>query len=456
VRRDLSIIYVLLPMIAAGFAALAHYSPENYLQAGALAVAAALAALAYLFPATVLGLVILSVGMSPERLLAPLMSISDARTYHRILVLLVVGVNILRHGWVWRSNPPMAALLVIFLASLVAADILPALDWFQMIKSLISLILPFLFLQCVYRREAIDRYIKIITFVPLISVCVGLLLAAAGVQPAFRGEYTGALRLQGMNIAPYLAQFAYAAFFLCVVQAVAEGQRGYFVLAGINLIIILATGTRMPMLTAAIMGVGVMLFSPQQSFSMSMRVKVTLAGLVLLAGALFVVWPQIEARFFGDRAPGASGRDVIWGFYMNAISENPWFGRGVGSGTVLLQTVDERNVTTTAAHNEYVRIAMDGGIFGLAIFLAAIVWWVSSERRFMRRDERVLFLSYMVSLAVLTFTENTLSSPTTMLLFFALAFFIQRARQRAVQRAGTPVIAAPAPRAPPPQSLRAA
>ncbi len=96
-------------------------------------------------------------------------------------------------------------------------------------------------------------------------------------------------------------------------------------------------------------------------------------------------------------------------------------------------------VLSTFETRTYHRILM------LLVLAPALVIWVSSERRFMRRDERVVFLSYMVGTAVLTFAANTLSSPSAIILLFAAALVIQRARQRAAETAPWPFMAASPP-----------
>jgi O-antigen ligase len=239
------------------------------------------------------------------------------------------------------------------------------------------------------------------------------------------------------------------AFFVCCYQILKTGRRSYYLLAAVNLIIILMTGSRLPMFMAAMVGVALWLFASQQSLSWSVRLKVAIAGAVLLTGALYVWWPSLEARLYGTVGGGTSGRTFIWEYYIREISQNPWFGRGVGSGVSLLDTIDDYRINyTNAAHNEYLRILMDGGIIGLVMFVVAMVWWVVSECRFMQRDERVLFLGFMISFAIATYADNTLSSPPTLVIFFVLALIIQRVRQRAI---GTAQVQTAAPLRPPPR-----
>lgn len=415
----------LLLIAAAVFSALALYSPGMFIQAGFLAIAAAFAALAFLFPATFLGIMILSLVTQPEIHTDASLAGLDVKALQKIALLLAIAVNIYRYGFVWRSNPPLTGLAVILLITLLGADMLPFLTPMQMVRSMIALVLPFIFLHCLYRRDAIDRYLLLIAVMPAFGVAGGILLDIAGIRAA-------GPRLSGMGHAATLAMFAYTSFFVCVYQVVAAARPRYYWLAAINLLIILMTITRMPMLASAIVIAAVMLFAPQETFRFSARAKVALVGAVLLIGAYFVFWPLIEARIENS---GTSGRDVIWEIYWAAIERNPWFGRGIGSGTVLLPNTETYTKVITVAHNEYMRLLMDGGIVGLIIYISALILWVRSELRFMRRDESVLFLGFMVAFAVYSATDNTLSAQPVPVTFFALALMIQRARQRQAETA---------------------
>jgi O-antigen ligase len=437
-----------LLVVAAGYLALALYSPWIFFRAGDFAIVGAIAVLVYLFPATFLGIAILSLGASPEFLIGEMVAGIETRSLHRLLILLTLAVHIYRYGMAWRINPPIMALLLMFVMTLVAADRLHWLTNFQMLKSLIGLALPFLFLYGNYRSDAFERYLNIIVAVPLLSVVGGLLLHAAGIRPAFNTDFTGGLRLQGMNIAAYLSCFAYLSLFVCVYQALTTGRRGYFLLAGVDLVIIMMTATRMPAIQAFIIGASVMLFAPQRSFTMNWRVGISVTGVVVVGLALILILPQIAPRLTTD----SSGRDVLWTIYLEQIAKNPWFGHGIGAGTVLLPAVDDyRTRYTNAAHNEYLRLLMDAGIVGTLIFVGAMIYWVRSELKFMvMREERLLFVAFMVAYAIYCITDNMLSAPPTVIIFFMLALMTQRARQRATEVPGwRPARTAERPRSPP-------
>lgn len=66
-----------------------------------------------------------------------------------------------------------------------------------------------------------------------------------------------------------------------------------------------------------------------------------------------------------------SNRNLIWPVYEAAFLRSPWFGWGTGSGKVVVPvgTLLWHLLGTNAAHDEYLRIAVEGGVFGLALLL---------------------------------------------------------------------------------------
>ncbi len=130
----------------------------------------------------------------------------------------------------------------------------------------------------------------------------------------------------------------------------------------------------------------------------------------------------------GGVAVSLSGRALIWSIFLDAIDVNVWFGREIGTGPILL--VDDNRLITVAAHNEYIRLLTDAGIFGLITFIAGFVLWIRSDLRWMQRGERTVMMSFVLTLALYSLTDNTLTSPPTLVVFFAMALLFARARYR--------------------------
>ena len=59
-----------------------------------------------------------------------------------------------------------------------------------------------------------------------------------------------------------------------------------------------------------------------------------------------------------------SGRDLLWPSFEDAAAQSPWFGWGVGAGNVVIPPDGRiaQILHTWAAHNEYLRIEVEGGM----------------------------------------------------------------------------------------------
>ena len=123
-----------------------------------------------------------------------------------------------------------------------------------------------------------------------------------------------------------------------------------------------------------------------------------------------------------------SGRALIWSIFLDAIDVNVWFGRGIGTGAVLILRPDR--ISILAAHNEYIRLLADAGIFGLVVLIAGFVLWIRSDLHWMGRDERLLMMSFIFTFALYSLTSNTLSSQPTLVIFFVITLLFARARHR--------------------------
>ena len=66
-----------------------------------------------------------------------------------------------------------------------------------------------------------------------------------------------------------------------------------------------------------------------------------------------------------------SGRQLLWPNFEQAAAGSPWLGWGVGAGNIIIPQDDPvaKLLQTWAAHNEYLRIEVEGGQLGRAC------WW---------------------------------------------------------------------------------
>ena len=64
-----------------------------------------------------------------------------------------------------------------------------------------------------------------------------------------------------------------------------------------------------------------------------------------------------------NEAGNLSGRELLWPPFEQAAAASPWFGWGVGAGNAIIPPDSElaRLIQTWAAHNEYLRMRVEGG-----------------------------------------------------------------------------------------------
>ena len=83
---------------------------------------------------------------------------------------------------------------------------------------------------------------------------------------------------------------------------------------------------------------------------------------------------------------------------------------------------------TWAAHNEYLRMAVEGGQIGRALLIGLFVLWVVRHTRALRRTDKAIMRLAFLAFAAHAYTDNVLIATTACVFFtFAIAVFAQRA-----------------------------
>jgi O-antigen ligase len=116
-------------------------------------------------------------------------------------------------------------------------------------------------------------------------------------------------------------------------------------------------------------------------------------------------------------------RAVRWRYAMELVESSPLFGYGSGSEKRLLQDAYFRNklynsfLAELNAHNQYLSVLLKTGAWGLFIFLATL----SMGFRVAWRERDILFLSFMIIISIVGFSENILDVNKG--IFFYACFF---------------------------------
>ncbi|HJS88182.1 MAG TPA: O-antigen ligase family protein, partial [Acetobacteraceae bacterium] len=156
------------------------------------------------------------------------------------------------------------------------------------------------------------------------------------------------------------------------------------------------------------------------------------AAPVLLAGAGALSDLRVFNLLLSDAAD-LSGRGELWPYFEQAASRSPWFGWGVGAGNVVVPQDSEvvSQMHTWAAHNEWLRLLVEGGQLGRAALAGLFALWAWRHTRPLSYAERVIMRLVFVALACHACTDNVLISTSACVLFaFCAAVFARGALER--------------------------
>ena len=332
--------------------------------------------------------------------------------------------------WGGRGDPwnPAWAFLIMAGAGL-SHGLYPGLTRADSLRSLIGSVAPFAF--CFVRApwSWADAVARTVRWGPVVAVAGGLVLAAAGVHPLFTDG--GGMRLTGLGHPAFLATVCMAGMYAGLIQFYRTGRPAELLLLGINLLLLVLTGARAPLFFAAMVTGLTLAFVPSPLVPPRWRLLMLLgagATVPVLAG-LMLAGGLGDFRLFALLDSGAtnlSGRDTLWAAFDSVTAGSPWVGWGIGAGNVIIPP-DSRIAQllhTWAAHNEYLRIEVEGGQLGRALLIAMFAIWVWQRSRLLPAAERQIMRLVFLAFAGHAFTDNLLiSTPACVLLTFAAAVF---------------------------------
>ncbi len=333
---------------------------------------------------------------------------------------------ILRYGLYADLFNPGLAFLAMFIAGL-AHGLHPDLTAAGSLRSLLGSVAPFAFAFSRLSPHWGRTMMRATALIPLVSVTGGAALQLAGLRPVFTDSF--GVRLAGLGEPGFLASFCLAAIYVCLIELYRAGRSRWLLLLATNLLILVLTGARSP-LACAIAVTGLTLcFVRSGAFSRRRRILIMLlaAGLLPLLAVLAPELPMVRLfHVWTDNAANLSGRELLWPPFEQAAAASPWFGWGVGAGNAIIPQDSEvaRLIGNWAAHNEYLRISVEGGQLGRALLIGMFVLWVAHHTRRLRRTDKVIMRLAFAGFAVQAYTDNVLIATTACVFFtFAAAVF---------------------------------
>ncbi len=374
---------------------------------------------------------LLVAGTSPEMWLGDLIGQEGTITaVVKVLGLILVIVCMLRYGARFDPFNPAFAFLAMFVTGL-AHGLWPTLTLMDSARSLIGGAAPFAFSFSRLSRRWCNAIIAATIWLPTVIVGFGQLLALAHL----RGMFTyleGVMRLQASTHPAFLGGFAAVAVYAGLVELYRDGRNQRLWMIAVNLVILALSGARAPLACAMIVAALALFCLPSPQFPLRRRVGFVLAGLVVLP-VLFAMASGSSAirllHVLSTDARELSGRDVIWPYFEDAWDHSLLLGWGVGAGKSVVDpnTLVAKLLGTTAAHNEYLRIGVDGGYVGLALLILLMTLWCLHWTRHAPRTDRFIMRAVFIAFAVHSVTDNTLIAATASIMFTWISAVFARA-----------------------------
>ncbi len=301
------------------------------------------------------------------------------------------------------------------------------------LRSLVGSVAPFAFAFSRLSRDWGSSMIRMTAWLPLLTVIAGGVLDVAGVRPLF--IESGGQRLAGLGHPAFLAGFCLTAIYACLIELYRGGRFRWLFLLAVNFLILVLTGARAPLgYAVAVTGLTLaFLWSPE--FPRRRRFLPMLLAACLLPLLMVLASDLSEVRLFNvlsNQAGNLSGRDLLWPPFEQAAATSPWVGWGVGAGNAIIPADSElmREIQTKAAHNEYLRMLVEGGQLGRGLLIGFFVLWVWRHTRRLCRTDRVIMRLVFVAFAAHAYTDNVLIATTGCVFFaFAAAVFARKSNQ---------------------------
>ena len=178
---------------------------------------------------------------------------------------------------------------------------------------------------------------------------------------------------------------------------------------------------------------GVLLAGGLITFLMYETVMLRTFGYVPTVGDLWALFQDPVTLF---QAINWQGRHVFWALLFTAFLTSPVWGLGLGTSSQIMQANFSPDVADVA-HNEYIRLAVDGGVVAVGLFFVASFRWLvtgfalgrSSDRR--TQEYALPLAAGILAWAVISATDNAFDyyAPFTQYMGFLLAGAVVSARE---------------------------
>lgn len=366
-------------------------------------------------------LVLLSIVIAPEYvpILPDSLVALGGNSLHKLVILTFLIPYLGLRGIKRDGILPIFVYFLLVLLSFSLSSWYPDLDTLQPFKSFLGLTIGWVIFAINWNTKSIHLFLTGISLIAMISVVIGVAFHLMGIHDLYTYEWwNNSYRLQGSaGIPAYLAFLAFVGLAASVYCRI-KNNKGYLMIILINIAILLATATRGAILAAVI---GVIPFGFHLLYQTFQRRAVL--QLAIVFATIFTVSavtiPNLLERNQGvytKDAIDSSGRLDAWDYFIRVGMVNPWFGRGLGAGTIANDSDFYR--TLKVPHNEYIRIFVDNGFVGLGLVLTSMLIIFYRLSCQLQRSIQIYFFALITALFVYSFFDNTFSTAQFSVPFF--------------------------------------
>lgn len=327
-----------------------------------------------------------------------------------LAVMATASIPVLHHA-IHRNLPVSVFLWLVFVAYLSATS-LYAVDPIYSLISASTVMIALLFLMAVTHNFGSQALIEFVAYAALLLCAVSLLIYVA--WPSLgrmsdweHGSFVMTTRLQGI-LGSANAAGATAGIGLVLLPTLKMKTIFKVSAAAILCVCLVLSDNRMAIASTALAAAAYGAFKNRGSLSLIVACSVLVAGLLLLAFALFgeELLSFISRSGSAEEVASATGRTVIWSAVLDMWAEKPLLGYGFASSQRLLPTHPALFIAAAHAHNMYLEVLFAGGIAGSVIFSCA----VAATARDAVRSAKPVLLALIIFLLVYGLTEPVLSS----------------------------------------------
>ncbi|GGP20969.1 O-antigen ligase family protein [Silvimonas iriomotensis] len=288
----------------------------------------------------------------------------------------------------------------------------PDFSWFRYAQAIISFFAVMSFMCAWPTQRERKLMLWTLTVLPIGMVVLGGVYQLGGIGSVLAHDYTGVTRLQGNSIPAFLAAAGFAGSVAAAFLTTGFDRR-CIVLTGINLAITILTATRMPS-AAALIAVSVILFTGLRSGVW--RLILVVYGVAVLAGFFALFGQQLITRLEDG---GTSGRELMWNALLAALDHYSWTGVGFGHHGLLIPERVSHFTGTVAAHNEYLRMAVELGYVGAGLFLALFLAIFGRLLLDPRNGNRLAFFVTVAMYMMDSYSDNTITATSCFMILVA-------------------------------------